>query len=309
MDKLVSALLSEEFIDELLSNDYFIEQLQLRLAGGRIGSRTKILSYEKFIDLTENEIINKLNSDDIEKYDEYLVRMCNENRLTSNFFNHLCSKSLHICRLLTNRNCKINNIFEKVNSANHSIAYSLIESCCNSNIPTSIVRYLDFERIARLVPNNSTSPMSMTDFYYSMKDEDKTKYRLFAESKKFELDYTKNIVIDQNLVFNYIFVKEAYIKAEPCRYVLFDLDFLIKYHKKYNHPPISSTLVTSLFKFEDGKCKIKNLIGDNKYTTNHDGYHWISTTNLKKVLTELCYNDNDTMRLALLKYCDAYPNR
>lgn len=304
MDKLVNALLSDEFIDELLSNDYFIEQLQMRLAGGRI--RSKIISYEKLIDLTENEIINTLNIYDIEKYDEHIVRMCNENRLTSNFFDYSFSKSLHICRLLTNRNCKINNIFEVVN--NNSIAYNLIQTCCNSNMPADVIRYLDFERIARLAPNNTGSPMSMSDFYHSMKDNEANKYRLFT-NKKFELDYTKNTIINQNLLFNYIFVKADYMEASPCRYVLFNLDTLINYRKKYNHPLIPSNIVTELFKFEDGKCKIKNLIGDKKYTTNHDGHHWISTKNLKKILTELCCKDDNNMRSLLLRYCDANPNK
>lgn len=275
MDKLLGALLSEEFIDGLLENEYFIEQLQIKLAGGSI--RSKTLSYGEFIDLTEQEIIHRFNNEDIEKYDNYIARMCNENRLIPSYFNLAYNKSLHIIRLLTNRNCKINNIFE--NNRGKSIAYAIIENCCNKNYNESVKRLIDFERIALLVPNISgvSFPLSPTDFYYLMKDGECGKYSIF-KTLYFDIDYTKNLIIDENLIFRYLYPEYLSYGQAPT----FSFDDFINCHKKYNHPPIPHYIVTGLFRKKSGCWEIKNVFVNNAF---------ISCTSLKFDRFEIIINE------------------
>jgi hypothetical protein len=278
--------LTDAFIDSLFDNEYFIEKLQnMNLIQPKI-------TYNRFINYIDSELITLLNStyiDHIEIYSSYIVRACNENRLTPHYFELSYPKPIQICRLLIENNCKINNLFDLYNNK-RSIAYCLIHNCYNYKKDDYIKTRLDYNVLLKLFPVELT----LTELYFTMQERINEKYFLF-DTCKISINFIQNVNINAELLYKYI------SRENP---LVLDYKEFVEIFKKYNYPLLNPEIITNFFQFYYDDLKIKTSWNTN--TFEKVNIEKVSMSIVKFLLINICNKAHDQKYTRLIKYCEQF---
>lgn len=287
-NNIIDAIISDEFIDKLFKNEYFIKKIEALIKKKLLQERNDIkiycyndndilFTYDEFLSLNEKETLSFFEKNNFNEYTHFILQACQDNKL-SNY--HI--KSRETINFLLENNCKINNIFELHN--NKSISYHLIENLIYYN--------LLFGDIIRLVPESyyKSNTITLTDYYYLMKDDLIIKRNLFKQ-RNYEIDFYKNIKFDIIYLRNII---------NSHHYYNSDLDDITESIIKYNYPKISAFQFMSLFEKKNEKWYLRTIC----YNTSNLIITRISTTQSPKIikLAEICDYDDEIINL--INFCN-----
>jgi hypothetical protein len=284
---IIEAIISDEFIDKLFENEYFIKKLESRIKKKILQNQSDIKiycyndddvlsTYDEFINLSQNETLSFFEKNDFNDYKHFILQAYQNNKLLYYHF-----KSSEVVNYLIYNKCKINNFFEIKSISSYasykSISYLLIENLSNFQ--------LSFEDIIKLIPEkyyNEAGTITLTEYYYLMKDDNSVKKSMFT-SRKYDIDYYKNTKFDIAFLSNLI-------KSEYYSQFANPLNDLAESITKYGYPKISALHILSLFEKKDDKWYFRNR---GYYSSNFTltKISSIQATKMIKILKDLCEPD------------------
>lgn len=219
----MSIRITNEFIDELFENEYFIEKIkaytnnQIKLSNIILSGKPLLIidnldscisSYDEFIELSSSKYNTMCSLNKFDSYKDFLIEACHKSALlpfhftisnTSEIVNLFCSESISIPNLFTTYK---NSYVAYVSNGNYyygsyyygnSIGYKIMELFCKQSYKSDN-GLKDFNKILNLMPENISNNMPNNMLQSAEFNERIEKYfELLPENfiEKYDLFYRK----------------------------------------------------------------------------------------------------------------------